>query len=233
MSELLLYQEEDGFLFNSDSHYLYDFISQFNPKGDVLDVGSGCGILGLLVARDFKINLTSIDIQKNSTFLTKQNALVNSLFCEALSGDFLKYEFEKKFDFIISNPPYYHQNVIKSENEKLKIARYEDSLKLEKFIKRAKKLLKPRGHFIFCYDSKQLGKIFELLKGEKLSVEDLRFVHGSIKKQSHLVFIHSRLSSNSPTKILPPLIATNDGEFSDEVKRIYEKTRTYSIKCRV
>ena len=233
MNELLLYQEEDGFLFNSDSHYLYDFISKFNPRGEILDVGSGCGILGLLVARDFRVNLTTIDIQKNSFLLTKQNAKVNSLDVDAICGDFLESEFEKKFDFIISNPPYYHESVVKSENEKLKIARYEDSLRLEKFIKRAKKLLNPRGHLIFCHDSKQIGKIFELLKAEKLSVEDIRFVHGSDKKQSHLVFIHSRLGSNSPTKIYPPLIATVDGEFSDEVKRIYEKTRTYSIKCRV
>ncbi len=233
MNELLLYQEEDGFLFNSDTHYLYDFISKFSVKGDVLDVGSGCGILGLLVARDFRVNLTSIDIQKNSTFLTLQNAKINNLEVDAKQGDFLEFEFKKKFDFIISNPPYYHEDVIKSENEKLKIARYEDSLKLEEFIKKSKKLLSPRGHLIFCYDSKQIGKIFELLKAQKLAVEDVRFVHGSEKKQSHLVFIHSRLSSNSVTKILPPLIATKDGEFSEEVKKIYEKTRTYSIKCKI
>ena len=228
---MLLYQEKDGFLFNSDSHYLYDFISKLSPKGSVLDVGSGCGILGLLVARDFDVSLTSIDIQKNSAFLTAQNAKANALECEALCGDFLEYEFDKKFDFIISNPPYYHSEVIKSENKKLYISRYEENLKLEKFIKKAKTLLKNRGHLVFCHDSKEIDTIMSVLKQNKLNPVDVRFVHGNLQKQSHLVFIHSRVSSKSPTTIHPPLIATIDGEFSDEVKGIYQKTSTHSIKC--
>jgi len=228
---LLLYQEDDGFLFNSDSHYLYDFIAKLKPKGDLLDVGSGCGILGLLIARDFKVNLTSIDIQKNSTFLTSQNAKVNDITCKAICGDFLEYEFDKKFDYIISNPPYYHSEVIKSENKKLYISRYEENLTLENFIKKANSLLKNRGHLVFCHDAKRVAQILELLKKYKINPEDIRFVHPSIKKQSHLVFIHARKSSNSLLKVQPPLIATVEGEFSDEVKAIYQKTSTYSIKC--
>ena len=229
---MLLYQEEDGFLFNSDSHYLYDFISKFNPKGEVLDVGSGCGILGLLVKRDFNINLTSIDIQENSSFLTKQNAKVNGLEVDAVCGDFLVYDFKKRFDFIISNPPYYHDNVVKSENKKLKIARYTEFLELEKFIKKSKKLLNPRGNLIFCYDSKEIDTILTLLKEVKLNPENIRFVHSKIDRVSHLVFIHARLNSKSQTKILPPLIAMDGDDFSSEVKKIYKKTKTYSIKSK-
>ena len=230
---MLLYQEDDGFLFNSDSHYLYDFIAKLNPKGDLLDIGSGCGILGLLIARDFKVDLTSIDIQENSTFLTSQNAKVNHIKCEALCGDFLEYEFGKKFDYIVSNPPYYSSDVIKSENKKLFISRYEDNLELEKFIKKVKTLLKPRGHFIFCHDGKKIDVIFSLLSKNKLKPIGIRFVYGSDTKSSHLVFVHARSSSNSPVKIYPPLIATQNGKFSDEVVAIYQKTSTHSIKCKL
>ena len=41
-------------------------------------------------------------------------------------GSFLEFDFDKKFDFCVSNPPFYHSNVIKSENENIKIARYID-----------------------------------------------------------------------------------------------------------
>jgi len=51
---MLLYQPESGYCYNSDSIFLYDFIDSFKPKGRVLDVGAGCGVLGLLVARDNK-----------------------------------------------------------------------------------------------------------------------------------------------------------------------------------
>jgi len=230
---LLLYQEDDGFLFNSDSHYLYDFISKLNPKGNLLDVGCGCGIVGLLVARDFKINLYSIDIQPNNIVLTSNNARVNSLSCESIKGDFLDKEFEKKFDFIISNPPYYSDTVVKSENKKLHISRYAQHLKLEDFIRKSKKLLTNRGNLVFCYDAKEIDNIFSICKENKLQIENIRFVYGTKDKNSSLVFIHARGSSKSNITIMPPLIATNRGEFSQEVKNIYLKTRTHSIKCKL
>ncbi|MDO9208145.1 MAG: methyltransferase, partial [Sulfuricurvum sp.] len=46
---MLLYQPDGGYCYNSDSILLYGFIAQFNPKGKLLDVGAGCGIVGLLV----------------------------------------------------------------------------------------------------------------------------------------------------------------------------------------
>ena len=49
---MLLYQPESGYCYNSDSVFLSDFIISFKPRGRMLDVGAGCGIVGLLVARD-------------------------------------------------------------------------------------------------------------------------------------------------------------------------------------
>jgi tRNA1(Val) A37 N6-methylase TrmN6 len=230
---LLLYQEENGYLFNSDSHFLYDFITHFNPKGDVLDIGSGCGIVGLLTARDFPVSLTSIDKQGHNAFLTAKNAEINRLEAKVIEDDFLTYEFDKEFDFIISNPPYYHDGVSKSQNRALHISRYATHMPIEEFIKKVKKLLKNRGHFIFCYDAKSIQELLSILKDTKLQVEDLRFVHGKYEKPSSLVLIHARVGSKSKTKIHPPLINIDKEEATDEVKAIYQKTRTYSIKCKI
>jgi tRNA1(Val) A37 N6-methylase TrmN6 len=71
------------------------------------------------------------------------------------------------------------------------------------------------------------------LKEAKLTVEDLRFVHGTSLKSSSLVLIHARNSSLSKTKIHPPLVNMDDGKPTQEVKSIYQKTRTYSIKCTI
>ena len=230
---MLLYQEENGFLFNSDSHFLYDFISKFKPKGEVLDIGCGCGILGLLTARDFPVQLTAIDKQPHNVFLTQKNAAVNAVSVKVLEDDFLTHTFEESFDFIISNPPYYHEGVSESQNEILHISRYATHMPIDLFIQKVKKILKNRGHFIFCYDAKSIQEILGSLKNAKLQVEDLQFVHGTKEKFSSLVLIHARKGSKSKTKIHPPLININEGEATEEVKSIYQKTRTYSIKCKI
>lgn len=230
---MFLYQEEKGFLFNSDSHFLFDFISNFNPRGNLLDIGCGCGILGLLVARDFKVNLFNIDTQEHNVLLTKKNAEVNNLKTSTYHDNFLTHNFKEKFDFIISNPPYYHDGVSKSDNSVMHISRYNEHLPLKELIQKVNQIITPRGHFIFCYDAKQLAPIMIALDDFKFSVEDIRFVHGTKEKQSSLVLIHARKGSKALTKVHPPLIHFKDGENSAKAKKVYEKTMTYSIKCSV
>jgi len=230
---VFLYQEEKGFLFNSDSHFLFDFISNFNPRGNLLDIGCGCGILGLLVARDFKVNLFNIDTQEHNVLLTKKNAEVNNLKTSTYHDNFLTHNFKEKFDFIISNPPYYHDGVSKSDNSVMHISRYNEHLPLKELIQKVNQIITPRGHFIFCYDAKQLAPIMIALDDFKFSVEDIRFVHGTKEKQSSLVLIHARKGSKALTKVHPPLIHFKDGENSAKAKKVYEKTMTYSIKCSV
>ena len=228
---MFLYQEESGFLFNSDSHFLFDFISGFNPKGKLLDIGCGCGILGLLSARDFKIDLFSIDTQSHNITLTKKNAEVNNLKMTAYHDNFLEYHFKEKFDFIISNPPYYHDGVSKSDNTVMHISRYNEHLPLKAMIQKVNQIITPRGHFIFCYDAKQLQTLLHTLGEFKFAVEDVRFVHGTKEKPSSLIMIHARKGSKALTKIHPPLIHFEEGENTAEAKNIYNKTMTYSIKC--
>ncbi len=228
---MLLYQNKNGYCFNSDTHFLYDFISTFSPKGEVLDIGSGCGILGLLIARDFNVKLTQIDIQKENVFLTSKNASVNRIKSEVILMDFAKSDFRNRFDFIVSNPPFYHDNHIKSLKKHLFISRYACNLPLDIFIKNASLALKPKGRFIFCYDPKTLDLIFEYLEKYKLKASTLRFVHPNREKKANLVMIEARKNSKSFLEILPPLIAHENKEFSKEAMKIFKKTKTHSIKC--
>ncbi len=194
-------------------------------------MGCGCGIVGLLVARDFQIRLTSLDIQKSNCDLTAVNAKVNHIDAAVVHTDYLAFSTKKKFDLIISNPPYYHDGVSKSQNPKIHQSRYNTHLPLEPFIKKSNSLIKPKGSLIFCYDAKQIQLLLKLLEEYKFRVNDIRFLHPKLDKPSSLVFIHAKKSSKSLTTIHPPLIHFVGNEMSQEAKAIYRKTRTYSIKC--
>jgi tRNA1Val (adenine37-N6)-methyltransferase len=76
---MILHQPQNGYCYNSDTLFLYDFITNFPVKKNVLEVGGGCGVLGLLIARDFRINLTVIEIQKIMADFIVKNAKINSI----------------------------------------------------------------------------------------------------------------------------------------------------------
>jgi len=226
---LILYQPKDGYCYNSDTMFLYDFICSFNPKGDVLEVGGGCGVLGLLIKRDFpKINLTIIEKQKIMADFIQKNLKENILKADVVNDDFLKHEFEKKFDFVISNPPFYNGS-LKSENEIIKTARYEEFLPMGMFFEKVNRVLKERGEFVFCYDAKRIDDIIAKLP-KPLKVTDLRFMHPRLSKNATLVMVRAKRHARSMVKIHPPLIGFDGENYTVEAAEIYKKAATKSIK---
>jgi len=229
---VLLYQPQEGYCYNSDSVFLYDFIDSFKPKGKVLDVGAGCGIVGLLVARDNKkVELEAVEKQDAFVEYATINARVNKIEYKIHKKDFVELDESVKYDYIISNPPFYHDNVSVSKNEMLFNARYNINLPLKAFFKKVSRLLKPRSHFIFCYDASQFGLICAELDRVKLRVVDVQFVHPKADRGATLVMLHVRNGSSSLMKVWKPLISFNGKEFSDDAKRVYKKASTQSIKC--
>ncbi|HUH42489.1 MAG: methyltransferase [Sulfurimonas sp.] len=231
---MLLYQPSSGYCYNSDSIFLYDFISSLKPKGRVLDVGAGCGVVGLLVAKDNeRVELEAVEKQELFVEYATNNARVNKIPYKIYKNDFLELDEELKYDYVISNPPFYHDGVTKSENEMLFNARYNSNLPLDEFFKKVSKILKPNSHFIFCYDASQFGLICEELKKVKLRAVDVQFIHPKIDRVASLVMIHARNGSKSLMKIWPPFISFDGDEFSQKAQDIYKKASTQSIKCQI
>jgi tRNA1(Val) A37 N6-methylase TrmN6 len=237
---MLLYQPQNGYCYNSDTHFLFNFIKQNlkqfkNIQGELLDIGSGSGILGLLVARDFKkLKLNQVELQDEFVFLSQKNADINEIKNNLYRGDFLDLKFDKQFDYIVSNPPFYPSSVVQSENTNIKIARYNDNLPLKEFINKVSKLLTPSGKFFFCYDVKLLNDIMVNCKNAKLNIEAVQFLHPKVTKEATLVMVMARKNSKTKCKILPPAIMFDKyGEFMDTTNDIYKLCATYSIKCEV
>lgn len=233
---MLLYQPKNGYCYNSDTHFLHNFILNNlkifkNIRGELLDIGSGSGILGLLVARDnSKLHLNQCELQDEFQNLSQKNAQTNKIEATLYKGRFQDIEFDKQFDICVSNPPFYHSSVVKSENQNIKIARYNDSMPLEAFIKSTSKILKSDGKFFFCYDVKQINDIIILLNTYKFNIETLQFVHPKKEKDATLILVYARRNSKSLTKVLPPLMVFQNDEFTQEVQDIYTKSSTHSIK---
>lgn len=210
---------------------MYDFISSFHLKGRLLDVGSGCGVLGLLVARDNKVQAEGVDKQWAFCQYTQKNAEVNDIDYTMHQSDFLEFQDSNGFDVIISNPPFYHEGSSKSENEMRHTARYNTHLPMGSFFKKVSKLLRNRGHFVFCYDPQQFQEICVELTLAKLTIETVQFIHPKIDRKASLVMIQARKGSKSLMKTREPFITFDEDEFSLNTQAIYKKARTHSIKC--
>jgi len=228
---MFLYQPSFGYCYNSDSIFLYHFISSFKPKGSLLDVGCGVGIISLLLSRDFNLNTTIIDKQEMMINYAIHNYKLNTLEVQSYLEDYSQLKIDERFDYIVSNPPFYDEKVQQSQDTHLNIARYAQHLPIEDFIRTTKSLLKPRGWFIFCYDAKQIDILLYHLRLNGINPEKIQFVHSKIDRESKLVMIAARNNSKSMTAILPPFVVFDEkGIYLDEAEEAFKKANTYSIK---
>lgn len=232
---LKIYQLADGYCYNSDSLFLANFARTFLTKSSmILDIGSGSGIIGLLCIKNTsKSALTMIDSDEHSAFLSKLNAQCSGAKAEVFCEDFINFRSSNKFDVIVSNPPFYRKETIKSANEKISRARNEEFLPFEVLCKHSKRFLKSCGSFIFCYDAKESHRVFYILRNFGFNAEFVQFVHPRSGKEASLMLCKASVNTRSSLRVLPPLFTHNSTlqtDNTDEVKSIYEWAKTYSIK---
>ena len=231
-----IYQPKDGYCYNSDTLFLHHFAIPFlRARYSLLEGGAGCGILGLLCVRDSKAKLTMIEKNPKMAEFCAHNLRINQTEATLICDDFLHFDFtqipQNSFDVIISNPPFYHDGVVKSQNKDIFSARYAENLPFLEFTKKVNALLKPNGEFIFCYDAKAIFHLFNTLQTFKIPLIYLRFVHPKADKSATLVLCRAKKNSKSQCNIAPPLFTHCGEQFTQEVLEIYKNAKTWSIKC--
>jgi len=120
-----------------------------------LDVGTGSGLIALMLAQRSKGTVHAIDIDENACKQAEIN-FNNSPFHDRLrieSVAFQDFSSSVRYDLIVSNPPYFSQS-LKSPDTNRNLARHNDSLPLEVLIKKSASLLSPQGKaaFILPFD---------------------------------------------------------------------------------
>lgn len=102
-----------------------------DKKCEILEIGSGSGAISISLAKMIKKSkVTSVDISKKALEISKKNAKLNNVFKKI---DFIKSDvfekIDKKFDLIVSNPPYIKSKEIKKLQKE--VSMYEPKLALD------------------------------------------------------------------------------------------------------
>lgn len=76
-----------------------------NNKVEILDLGTGSGCIAITLKKELNANISALDISKEALEVAKTNAINNNVDITFINEDMATYK-EKKYDIIISNPPY-------------------------------------------------------------------------------------------------------------------------------
>lgn len=233
LNNLKIIQNKDGFCFGIDAVLLSDFAKEIPTNSKILDLGTGTGILGILLCAKTKLSkIYGIDIQKDVCDMASRSIKLNNLEnrFEIINKNIkdLKDIFEENsFDAIVSNPPYKKDNSgIKNESKTKLISRHEITASLENFVSISSKLLKNNGSIYMVHRPERLSDLFFLLKKYNLEPKKLRFVQSYFDSKPKLILVKATKNAKSFLNVEQPLIIYNkDGSYTDETLKIYNKNK--------
>ena len=124
------------------------FAGKLSSYASILDIGSGTGLLMLMMAQKSTALIHGIEIDMKSFTQLKENISNNSWRerLQVFPGDVRSYSFPEKYDFIISNPPFF-ENDLPSPMEQENLAKHSSQLTLLELIGAIDNHLSPDGSF--------------------------------------------------------------------------------------
>ncbi|MBR3697880.1 MAG: methyltransferase [Clostridia bacterium] len=230
-NNLKIIQNKNGFCFGIDSVLLSDYAKNLKKQSKVVDIGTGTGIIGILLCAKSRLKtITGIEIQEEVAKMAEKSIKLNNLqeqfnILNINIKEVFNYLEPNTIDCIVTNPPYIKLNTgaRNIENSKF-ISRHEAECNLEDIIKISYKLLKSNGEFYMIHRTERLADIMYLLRKYRLEAKQMRFVQSKQNLSPNLILLKSIKNGGNSVKIDKPLIIYNeDGTYTEEVKKIYNK----------
>ncbi len=228
---IIVHQPQSGYRFSIDAPLLADFI-EGEKNSLILEIGGGCGIISLILLELGKFNkIFTLEIQNIMINAIKQNIIENrfsdKLF--VLEGDYLNYNFNKKYDIIFSNPPYYKINQGKiSDNNSKAIAKFEIRLDSDSLFKKTYDILSDKGSFYIIYPHIRINEIKKTIDKNNFFIKRERVVYP--KKNKKPVFFMFELTKNKTKKIDKDSLVLEDekGNYYPEIEKILRGEYVYN-----
>lgn len=232
--DLKVAQKKEGYRFSLDPLLLCDF-ADVQGKESVADLGTGCGIIPLIMARSgFSRAIIGVEHQETMVELARRNVETNGLTdrISILHDDLLhlrKYIPVSSFDLVLSNPPFRKQGTGKiSPKAGRDLARHESTAGVADFLATAKYLVKPAGRICLVHHPSRLAELLVAAAELKLAPLRLRMVQGSCGAEARMFLVELVKGRRGELRVLPPLfVYDEDGRYSEEMRRVMgEEERT-------
>ena len=209
---LHILQKKKGYRFSIDAILLGQYC-RIRRNEKVIDLGTGCGVLPLLLSQTTKGRFfVGVEIQKELSELAKRNVFLNHLEDRVLilQKDFrgLKEVFPPgSFDVALSNPPYRRDRTgrVNPSAEKA-IARHEIKGTLDDLISVVSYLLRPGGRCYLIFPAPRTVDLLVVLRSRRLEPKRLRFVHPRSGDEAKFVLAESVKDSGVELTVMDPLI---------------------------
>lgn len=227
--QLTIAQGTEDYRFSLEAFLLADFVSARLP-GRLLDLGTGCGVVALFLARRFPhTGITGLELQGALLAAARQNVVGNGLEHQIA---LLRADVRQSrnlfpagfFGAVVCNPPY---RIVGSgrlnPNPSKAMARHELTLTLIQLVEACRHLLVKGGLLAMVYHPSRLVELCAKLVDAQLQPRRLRLVHSTLQTPACMVLVEAVRGGRDALTVLPPLaIYDPQGDYTAEMRAIFQ-----------
>lgn len=220
--EFRIVQEKSAMKVNTDGVLLGAWVNLDGAR-TILDVGAGTGLISLMIAQRSKAEITGVEIEKDAAEEAFQN-VKNSKWSDRIFiqnssfQDFVAIS-KSKFDFIVSNPPFF-SNGIKNSNPYRAIARHNQSLPFNEIIAGTKKLLGENGKLALILPRDHAQEFIDKSTRENLYLVRLTEVKPFPDKDPNRCLMEFKMEKSVIEKTQMSIYDESRREYTEEFKKL-------------
>jgi tRNA1Val (adenine37-N6)-methyltransferase len=192
-------------------------LSEVKPATlDILDVGTGTGLLSLMLAQKITASIDAIEMDKDSFEQAREN-IIHSPWKEhiqIMEGNALNHPFLKKYDIVISNPPFY-ENELRTSSEKKNLARHE-GLSLEELLGLIGNILQPQGKFYLLLPFKRENEVLGSLGKFGLAIQEIVYIRQSVSHDFFRIMLSGCIAPGKSLSQSELSIKNEQDEYTEE-----------------
>ena len=225
---LCVKQAAAGYRFSIDAIVLAH-LTDTHAGEKVLDLGTGCGIIPLILAyRNPDICVYGIEIQNELADLAVSNVSANhmqnriTVLCKDMR-DLKPRMIGGPADVIVCNPPYRKPNSGRlNPDPQRAVARHEIKVSLIDVLQTARSMLRTAGRFVTVYTAERSAELISQMRLEGIEPKFIRAIHSRIDTDAKLILVVGIKGAQPGTKIGPPLIIYDaNGQYSAEIQKMF------------
>lgn len=226
---LQIIQHPGRFPFAIDAVLLAHFAT-VRGRVKVLDLGTGCGVIPLLLAAcHFQAHLTGLEIQPETADMARRSVVLNGLSdrIHIDCGDYRQvgrlYGYGA-FDLVTMNPPYREPGRGEiSPEESRAVARHEMNGSLDEAAQAMAAAVRFGGRVAVVFLAERLPDLIVRLREQRLEPKRLRMIHPRVGRPANLLLLEATKGGGPGLAVEPPLVVYEEGQrFTAEVQAIYD-----------